>query len=84
MTDDLGATIGELTARLDAAGIPYMIVGSIAALVHGRSRATMDIDIVIDPSPAAIRAFVDALPEQDWYVSADRWRGELHTMSGGA
>jgi hypothetical protein len=31
MTDDLGATIGEVTARLDDAGIPYIVVGSIGA-----------------------------------------------------
>ena len=36
MTDDLGSTIGELVDRLHADGIPYIIVGSIAALVHGR------------------------------------------------
>ncbi|HWB74091.1 MAG TPA: hypothetical protein VG755_04030 [Nannocystaceae bacterium] len=65
MTDDLGATIGEIADRLDSAGIPYMIVGSIAALVHGRARATMDVDIVIDPAPSTLDAFVAARQLED-------------------
>lgn len=86
MTDDLGVTLGEIADRLHAAGIPYMIVGSIAALVHGRARATMDVDIVIDPSPSTLQLFVDALPERDWYVSAEaahdalRRRGQFNLI----
>jgi hypothetical protein len=71
MTDDLGATIGDIAQRLDAAAIPYMIVGSIAALVHGRARATMDVDIVIATDVTKIRAFVDSLSTADFYASMD-------------
>jgi hypothetical protein len=35
-----------ITARLDAAGLPYMITGSIAAGFYGQPRMTRDIDIV--------------------------------------
>jgi hypothetical protein len=34
--------------------IPYMIVGSFASMVHGDPRTTQDLDIVIDPQPAAL------------------------------
>jgi len=71
MTDDLGATIADIAARLDAAAIPYTIVGSIAALVHGRARATMDVDIVVHADAGAIRAFVQGLPQSDYYVALD-------------
>jgi hypothetical protein len=71
MTDDLGASIGRIAGHLEAAAIPYMVVGSIAALVHGRARATMDVDMVIDPDAAALRAFVSSLPSQDYYVSLE-------------
>jgi hypothetical protein len=71
MTDDLGATIADIAHRLEAAGIGYMIVGSIAALVHGRARATMDVDIVISADAASLRAFVTGLPEADYYVSME-------------
>jgi hypothetical protein len=35
-----------ITGRLDAAGLPYMITGSIAAGFYGQPRMTRDIDIV--------------------------------------
>lgn len=44
---DLLAAIGD---RLEAAGIPYMVVGSMAGSFHGYPRTTADIDIVIDPT----------------------------------
>jgi hypothetical protein len=36
-----------VTARLDAARIPYMITGSIAAGLYARPRMTRDIDLVV-------------------------------------
>ena len=36
---------------LEAAAIPYMLVGSFASTWHGAPRTTQDIDIVIDPTP---------------------------------
>lgn len=59
------ASIGD---RLDAAGIPYMVVGSVAGSFHGEPRTTVDIDIVIDPTAGALRAFVDSLPRSEFYV----------------
>jgi hypothetical protein len=35
-----------LTKRLDAAGLPYLITGSIAAGLYGQPRMTRDIDVV--------------------------------------
>lgn len=40
--------ISLIARRLNGIGIPYMITGSVAAIFYGRSRATMDIDIIID------------------------------------
>jgi hypothetical protein len=45
MPDQL-AVLTHLAARLDAAGIPYMLTGSIAAGVYGQPRMTRDIDLV--------------------------------------
>jgi hypothetical protein len=47
-----------LTDALDAAGIPSMLTGSLAAAFRGASRATMDVDLVIDPTAAALDDFV--------------------------
>ena len=62
---DLLAAIAD---RLDAAGIPHMVVGSVAGSYHGEPRTTADIDIVIDPSAQALRDLVASLPLSDYYV----------------
>jgi hypothetical protein len=41
-----------VTKRLDAAAIPYMITGSIAAGHYARPRMTRDIDLVVELQPA--------------------------------
>ncbi len=71
MTDDLDGTLEDIAAHLDAAGIPYMVVGSIAAAMHGRARSTMDVDIVIEPTAASLKAFVERLPDAAYYVSPE-------------
>jgi hypothetical protein len=43
---------------LDAVGIPSMLTGSLAAAYRGASRATMDVDLVIAPTAAALDDFV--------------------------
>jgi hypothetical protein len=50
MSDQL-AVLKLVAARLDAAGIPYMITGSIAAGHYGQPRMTRDIDIVAALAP---------------------------------
>lgn len=53
--------------RLDAAGIPYMVVGSLASSLHGFPRTTHDADVVIAPSVEALTGFLDAM-ERDFHV----------------
>jgi hypothetical protein len=60
--------IAAVLGRLDRAGIPFMITGSIASSFHGEPRATRDLDIVIDPSPDALDWFVDDLVAAGFYV----------------
>jgi len=67
MTDDLGELFAELAPRLSAAGIPFMLVGSVAGMVHGRTRATHDVDLVIEPTEDALLAFVRGLPAEHFY-----------------
>ena len=53
---------------LDQSGIPHMVSGSVASARHGESRATQDIDIVIDPSREQILHFDALLGSAGWYV----------------
>jgi hypothetical protein len=64
-----GDLLAAMADRLETAEIPYMVVGSVAGSFHGHPRTTADVDIVIDPSAEALRAFVNALPDDEYYVS---------------
>jgi len=72
-----GPAILQTVGRaLDAAGIPLMLTGSFASAYHGAGRATMDVDLVIDPTPAQLRALIKGLPAGAWYASRPAaWRG---------
>ena len=53
----------QVTAVLDALGVPYVIGGSLASIVHGQGRMTMDADIVAGLSPDHAAALTAALGE---------------------
>jgi hypothetical protein len=53
---------------LDRAGIPHMLVGSFASSAYGEDRTTHDIDILIDPTPEALRRFVDTFDDEVFYI----------------
>lgn len=38
---------GRLAAALDAAAVPYAVAGAVACNVHGHSRATVDVDVLV-------------------------------------
>ena len=69
MTDELTATLREIISRLDALGIDYMLVGSVAALAHGRARSTQDFDVVVEPDATGLRALLKSLPAERFYAS---------------
>jgi hypothetical protein len=78
-------TLEDLVARLvtdlEAAGIPYMIVGSLASSYHGEPRMTRDVDAVIEPSPEALGLLVGRLGDDGLYVDADAARQALAERS---
>jgi len=75
------ALLRALVAALDAAGVPFMLTGSLAAAFHGAGRATMDIDVVIDPTAPQLRALVRALAETGVYVSSEAAEQALRDRS---
>ena len=60
-----------LVAMLDAAGVPYMLAGSVASSFHGEPRATQDIDLVVAFSPGTVRRFYQALDVERFYMDLD-------------
>lgn len=72
--------LAEMARRLEAAGIPYMVAGSHASSYHGQPRATQDVDLVIDPSPQQLDAFLSLLSDP-YYVSLEAARDALGRRS---
>ena len=54
------AVVAVLDA-LEAVGVPYMIVGSLASNFHGIPRSTRDADFVVELEPGSLPRLEDAL-----------------------
>ena len=69
MTIEL-TVLEDIGARLDAAGIPYMLTGSMALAYYATPRMTRDIDIVVALAPDDVNRLRRVLGE-DYYLDAD-------------
>ncbi len=58
----------RLLGTLDRSGVRFVIVGGLAATVHGSSRLTQDIDIVYDRSEDNLEHLVAALQPHRPYL----------------
>ena len=54
----------QVTALLEAARVPYMVIGGLANIVWGEPRATLDIDITVWVDDAQIQPLVDRIRSQ--------------------
>ncbi|HET6676592.1 MAG TPA: hypothetical protein VFG71_14700 [Nitrospiraceae bacterium] len=72
MSEEL-EVLTTVTARLEAAGIPYMVTGSMAANFYTVPRLTRDIDCVVELADRDVDRVVK-LFEQDFYVDRDSMR----------
>ena len=73
----LGDLLASTVKMLEAEGIPYMLTGSIASSFYGEPRATRDIDVVIDPTPAGLEGLVSRLLQRGAYVDAEAAQAAL-------
>lgn len=73
--------LDEMVVALTRAGILFMLTGSFAAAVHGAGRSTLDIDFVIDPTPASLVQFVKSMQSTGRYVSMDAAEEAMATRS---
>ena len=64
--------LAVVVSVLDAAEVPHMVSGSVASARHGETRATQDIDIVIDPTPDQVDRICDEFRALGWYVGDGR------------
>lgn len=74
MREPLEQALSQLTPALDALGIRYAVVGSLASSAQGLYRATADGDLLVALAPGQAARLVAALGS-DWYgVRPDRGR----------
>ncbi|MBM4036633.1 MAG: hypothetical protein FJ291_33270 [Planctomycetes bacterium] len=80
----------EILRLINQAGLPHMVVGSIASSAYGEIRTTHDADIVVDAPWENVRRFLQSLGP-DYYFDEDaarnaweRWRmfNVIHAASG--
>jgi predicted nucleotidyltransferase len=57
--------IAELFATLDRHRVEYVVVGSVAAILHGAGYTTEDLDLVVDFADENLDRLVAALAELD-------------------
>jgi hypothetical protein len=67
---DAGDFLARLTAKLAAAGITHLVVGSFARSFHGVPRGSQDLDLVIDPDEASLHRLPYARREAKSHASA--------------
>ncbi len=60
--------IEGLLRVLAASGVEFIVIGGVAATIHGSARATFDLDVVYRRSPENIRRLVEALSPYDPYL----------------
>lgn len=60
--------LARVVAALEAAGVGYMLSGSLASSLQGEPRATHDIDLVVDIRPTQVATVVGALSGPSVYL----------------
>lgn len=58
-------------------GVRYVLIGGLAAVLHGSAQPTYDVDITPEPSPANLARLSDALRALDARVRVDGVDGGL-------
>jgi predicted nucleotidyltransferase len=58
----------KLLQTLSEHGVEFIIIGGVAAVIHGSSRLTQDLDVVYRRNPQNIARLVQALREQAPYL----------------
>jgi len=67
----------DILHSLEAIDVPYVIIGAFAAAAYGASRATYDIDIVVDLSDRHIESLAARYPLPRYYADPEQMRDSI-------
>jgi hypothetical protein len=70
----------QVTRVLDELGVPWVIGGSFASIIHGPIRTTMDVDIVAELQLAHVTPFIATL-QGPFYVDATSMQQAIERQS---
>ncbi len=59
-TPDFAGLLASITRELEARGIPFLVIGGQAVLLHGRPRLTEDIDLTLGVGPSSLAYILEA------------------------
>jgi len=75
-TPDLSLFL-DILWTLEAIGAPYMIIGAFAATLYGVTRATYDIDVIVELNEDHIAALAAAYPLPRYYADPVQMRDSI-------
>lgn len=61
----------KVLSALEAAGVEYILVGSMASAAYGEPRLTLDINVVAALTPGRLPRFLSCFPDPDYYCSRE-------------
>ncbi|MFB6286223.1 MAG: hypothetical protein ABEK03_06570 [Candidatus Bipolaricaulia bacterium] len=70
----------DVTARLEEAGIPYMLTGSMAMNYYAEPRMTRDIDVVVDLEQSEVPVLISGF-QPEYHVSCEAVRDAVQRRS---
>ncbi|TET81507.1 MAG: hypothetical protein E3J43_00655 [Candidatus Heimdallarchaeota archaeon] len=73
--DPISESLKRLVKYFDENNIPYVVVGGVSVFVLGRSRMTMDVDIILDHTKLNREEFVNYLRKNNFDASLDDFIG---------
>lgn len=71
----------DILLKLETLEIPYVIIGGFAATIYGISRATFDIDIVVNLATDDIEKLAAAYPPPRFYADPQQMRRAIQVGS---
>ena len=71
----------DILLKLEELNIPYVIIGGFAATMYGITRATFDIDIIVNLEEKHIQALAEVYPLPRYYADPYQMRNAMQIGS---